>query len=189
MYRKDLRPDIVASFLGEFNAFGPKLTLDQIASKIHISKKTIYRFFEGKDDIYLYICKIASKKLQTALEEIEKGEGTTVEKMAKMIRARSCWAKDIDVSYVRELKEVSPDVYAAFLHLHHIHWESMMVLMNQGKNEGMVKSALDLRLAIRYLEAGLDALLDDDILATTGLTYAQAVDSLSDTFLNGMLNR
>ena len=49
MYRKDLRPEIVDSFIAEFNEFGPKLTLDRVSSRIHISKKTIYRFFRSKD--------------------------------------------------------------------------------------------------------------------------------------------
>ena len=61
MYRKDLRPEIVDSFIAEFNEFGPKLTLDRVSSRIHISKKTIYRFFRSKDEIYSYILKQAAR--------------------------------------------------------------------------------------------------------------------------------
>ena len=50
-----MRPEIVDSFVEEYNLHGPKLTLDSVSARIHISKKTIYRFFRSKDDIYSFI--------------------------------------------------------------------------------------------------------------------------------------
>ena len=45
---RDVKMEIVHSFISEFNKKGHKATLDEVSSNIHISKKTIYKYFSGK---------------------------------------------------------------------------------------------------------------------------------------------
>ena len=50
------KDDIAAVFERHAERFGySKTTLDEVATELHISKKTIYAHFDGKADIYGYI--------------------------------------------------------------------------------------------------------------------------------------
>ena len=50
---ESVKAKIIEAFIMEFNADGTKLNLDNVAKRIHISKKTIYRYFSSKTDIPL----------------------------------------------------------------------------------------------------------------------------------------
>ena len=52
MLDSHLKEQIEAAFIAVFNVKGPKVTLEEVATSIHISKKTIYRFFKSKTEIY-----------------------------------------------------------------------------------------------------------------------------------------
>ena len=68
---RDIKEEIVNSFIAEFNVSGPKLTLDQVTARIHISKKTIYKYFSSKRAIYDIILERTSSYIVEKQKEIQ----------------------------------------------------------------------------------------------------------------------
>ena len=71
---RDIKEEIVNSFIAEFNVSGPKLTLDQVTARIHISKKTIYKDFSSKRAIYDIILERTSSYIVEKQKEIQQDD-------------------------------------------------------------------------------------------------------------------
>ncbi len=48
----ETRIEIMEAVVELFNQKGMKFTMDDISKKLHISKKTIYKEFEDKDELF-----------------------------------------------------------------------------------------------------------------------------------------
>ena len=140
MYRKDLRPEIVDSFIAEFNEFGPKLTLDRVSSRIHISKKTIYRFFRSKDEIYSYILKQAARDVAMGQKAVlEDSSLSPAEKVRRILTVETLWESKIDISKVAELTEEAPGIAKEILEAYHASWGAVRQALNDAKEKGVVR--------------------------------------------------
>ncbi|MDY5440697.1 MAG: TetR/AcrR family transcriptional regulator [Candidatus Enteromonas sp.] len=186
MYRNDLRPTIVTSFIEEFNLHGPKLTLDKVASRIHISKKTIYRFFRSKDDIYAYLLNEACTMIHREQSAIAADPNrSTRQKIIDILTIPSVYETRMDISKLPMLETESPAIFKNFLHAFEISWNDVSSLLLQGQEEGIVKKDINVPLAVGYLEGCLQHLFITPLLKTAKLTYTEAIHQLVDTFLFG----
>ncbi len=188
MYRKDLRPEIVDSFIAEFNEFGPKLTLDRVSSRIHISKKTIYRFFRSKDEIYSYILRLAAGEVAATQKAIAEDPSLTpAEKVRKIMTIKTIWEEKIDLAKVADLAEDSPDVLKAVLEAYHASWDTIRGVLAEAQEKGAIRKETNLELLITYLEASMKSLYSSKVLKEQHLSYTNAISSLASFVLDGIL--
>ena len=61
-----------------------KISMDEIASELKISKKTIYKYFPSKEFIVIAIVEGLMKSIQGKLEEIINSESDSLEKMINL---------------------------------------------------------------------------------------------------------
>jgi TetR/AcrR family transcriptional repressor of mexJK operon len=65
----DRRDEIADEFMKHFHHFGFKKTsVDEVAGQLHISKKTIYEYFESKEDMFKFVITRESKKIGSQME-------------------------------------------------------------------------------------------------------------------------
>lgn len=187
MYREDMRPVIVESFIKEFNKNGPKLNLDDVASSIHMSKKTIYRFFRSKQSIYEYILNDASKQILGAQQRIFAQEGlSTKEKLLQITTIKTTWEDRIDLRHMVELKELEPEVYAHVLEAYDSHWDLILKLFEAGVQDGTLKPGSNPAFLVTLFQTGMVSFYATDILSRGKITYPEAIEMLAKTILEGV---
>ena len=189
MYRKDMTPEIVDSFIQEFNLNGPKLTLDDVSARIHISKKTIYRFFASKNAIYEYIIDAVVSMIREHRKAIfDDASLSTKEKFYAVLAYRTPWEEKIDLSKIPSIKYDSPEVFAKILGAFQDSFVCIAELIEQGKKEGTFKPDLNSGFTLRLLRAAKMSLLQTDTLKESGLTYPEATCRLAEFALAGVTN-
>ena len=81
------KQQIEDAFEKRVNRFGyAKTTLDEIASDLRISKKTLYAHFDGKADIYRHIVERSAMQSRSELSAAVAAMPTFGEKLAGMVR-------------------------------------------------------------------------------------------------------
>lgn len=187
MYREDMRPVIVESFVNEFNKHGPKLNLDDVASAIHMSKKTIYRFFRSKQSIYEYILNDASKQILFAQQSIySHNDLSTKEKLQQIITIHTEWESKIDLSHMFELKSSEPEVFERVMEAFRVHWDAMYSLLEIGQKDGTIKPEVNIRLVLNLFQQGIVSLYSTNVLEMGKLNYSEAIDSIAAIIFNGV---
>ena len=188
MEERNVKQAIVAEFVSQFNAVGPKVTLDSICKPIHISKKTIYKYFPSKTGIYDFILDEATKNVIEGQKAVyENPDLSTKEKLIKILAIRTEWESRIDVSKIFQFETFEPEFYAKFLKAYESNWDYFLSLMDKGKRDGTIKADINPDIVVTLLSSAMVNLYKGDALKRLGIGYAEAIDHIASTVLFGIL--
>jgi AcrR family transcriptional regulator len=186
--REKLRQDIILSTIEVFNDRGVTFTMSDVATNIHISKKTIYKEFDTKEELLDTVVDYIFDNIKAKEEQIMNDKSlSTVDKLRKILGAMPENYRDIDFQNVYPFLEKFPDVYRKMQYRLATGWENTISLIEQGKKEGVVRKNVDIRFIKVMLEASIEKVLSDDMLSRTGINYIDALDQIVDILVNGML--
>ena len=186
--REKLRNDIILSTIEVFNDRGVTFTMSDVATNIHISKKTIYKEFDTKEELLDTVVDYIFDNIKAKEEQIMNDKSlSTVDKLRKILGAMPENYRDIDFQNVYPFLEKFPDVYRKMQYRLATGWENTISLIEQGKKEGVVRKNVDIRFIKVMLEASIEKVLSDDMLSRTGINYIDALDQIVDILVNGML--
>ena len=87
------------------------VTMDDIASEIGISKKTIYKYFSNKDILIENTIELAFSEVQEIIIKIEAQNLNAIEDNFEMKRMFREMFKGADTSPLYQLKKHYPDIY------------------------------------------------------------------------------
>jgi len=182
-----LKGVIIEEFIKQFNEKGPKVTLDSVCKEIHISKKTIYKVFQSKTDIFNCI-------LLDALSAVKEGQKKIYEdaslpfkqKIYDILTIPFPRQDEVDLSKIGEFNSYDPEFYAAVLDAYRPNWGMVESLIEQGKALGEVRQDVDRKLSTLVIMDALMGLFEKDRLKALGLTYSEALGKIVSLVLNGI---
>jgi AcrR family transcriptional regulator len=184
-----LKDSIIDAFIARFNVEGPSLRLSEVASALHISKKTIYKVFPSKASIYDAIIAQATSEINARKEEIIASAEPTAQKLFDLLTIKTSYEGAFNMPRLSELKEGEPAVYANLLKAYEVSWASVVTTLEQGKKEGIIPQDANLSLIVVTLTGAYQALYKDDFLKKNRLSYTDAVVQIAKIVLNGILVR
>ena len=178
---------IVNEFIAQFNVVGPKVTLDSVCKPIHISKKTIYKYFPSKAGIYDFILKDAQAGILSAQRQIFNDPNlSTKEKLEKILSIHIDWEDRIDISKIFQFEESEPEFYQKFIQAYESNWDYFIRLVDEGKQNGTVKGEINGEVVVAVLSAAMTNLYRGNTLDALGISYAEAIDSIAAMILYGI---
>ena len=84
---KEKQNNIIQAAISEFASYGYRgANINQIAQRAQVSVGSLYKYFTGKEDLFLAMVKYGSSILQSTLEEILIGEEDILIKVEKVLR-------------------------------------------------------------------------------------------------------
>ena len=102
---KDIKISILKSTIKVFNKKGLKLTMDDVTDYMGISKKTIYKYFDSKEQIFEQIVDYIFDDIKRREKEIISEEGLSLEaRTRKLLSAFPERFTEIDFTKLGDLK-------------------------------------------------------------------------------------
>lgn len=162
-----------------------KFTMDEIAAELKISKKTIYKYFKGKDDIIVeYFNEIIETDKNDTLQSIKK-DCSLVDKLNSIIYSYHKYKLPINVL---------DEAYKFYYH----EWEKIQKLkdfklnliekiLKEGMEEGILKRDIQLNIISSILESVSNTFLDYKFLNKNDLTIKEAMNQVMTVLLYGIL--
>lgn len=190
MRRISPKDKIVEQFIKDFNIKGPKVTLDNVSKEIHVSKKTIYKYFPTKVDIYLYILYTAREEVKEKQKLIYEDEILSLEdKIRNILVIKTDKEKQIDLSKLQLLCEVEPVFYHELLKSYEIQWKYFRLLVEEAIKKKIMKEDTDVDLLILMLSTSYEALYSNEYLKKKGITYSAAIERIANQLLDGCFTK
>ena len=181
------KEDILNTFIALFNFLGPSLTLSQVSKELHISKKTIYKYFSSKNEIYEAILDNVVEEISVAQKQIYDDPSLSLEKkIYKLLTIETEEEKKINMSKMSALADTEPKFFKRLMDEYEVRWDYFSKLVNEGKQQGIIKKDTNVYLVIRVLESSLQSFYRKDFFKFTGLTYTDAVKQLVNTIIEGI---
>ena len=158
MSDKNLKDDILEATIQAFQKKGLKFTMDDLASLLGISKKTIYTVFPDKNSLVLEMvdyCFASIKESEQRLRQLY------------------------------QLKERYPEVYEKVKSRLETGWESTISLLEQGITEGKIRN-IQIPILKTMMEATLEQFFQRDVLVQNGISYHEALDEVVSILIDGI---
>jgi len=111
-----MREKIISKATGLFLKLGFKnVTMDDIASELCVSKKTIYKYFPGKEILVREITAIIHKAVHENIKAIVAQNFNAIEENFQVRRVFKEMFKAVNSSPIYQLKKMYPNIYSALL--------------------------------------------------------------------------
>ncbi len=164
------------------------VTMDDIASHLAISKKTIYQFFKNKDEL---VTTVSTAHMEMEKSEFEHIEETSDNAIIEIIEVSVCFRnhmKEFNPKLLFELKKYHPVAWAVYtrfkLEFVKGHIERNIV---KGIAEGYYREEIDPEILALHRIEQVEMIFDDRIFPKDKHDFAAVQMQLFDHFIHGLL--
>ncbi|MEG2163403.1 MAG: TetR/AcrR family transcriptional regulator [Bacteroidales bacterium] len=183
----NLQNRIVAKAVTLFCRNGIKsVTMDQVASEIGISKRTLYENFKDKDELCLAVADVINSEHDVqAKEEISKSKNT-LEAMLRIYRRSFKKMQFINRNYFLDMKRYYPDVFNVSQREHEKRQKECALFLERGKEEGMIRKDLKNEVVAALITSQINYLLNSDDIASGKFTFIDVYETVFTNFIRGI---
>jgi AcrR family transcriptional regulator len=166
------------------------VTMDDLARELGISKKTIYRFFNDKDDLIKSIIELKVGMDSAICINCQKQSENSIDELLEVSKL-----------VLEHFNNVNPTVFHDLKKYHSTAWEVMekhkwefvrnMILSNikRGKEEGIYRNELDEEILSNLYVVNIEAIMDTRIFPWPEFKLQDAHIQHLHLFLHGMVSQ
>lgn len=182
----ELRETILEGTIRAFNEKGLKFTMDDVAKKLGMSKKTIYTVFRDKESMFFAMVEYMFGSIKESEQRIMEDESlTTREKIRAILGVMPESYRDVDFRQLYLLKDKYPAIYQQVEMRLETGWETTIALLEQGMEEGVIRK-VHIPLVKMMLEATLEQFFQRDVLIQNKISYLDALDEVVGILMDGI---
>jgi len=184
---QDQKIKILKSTIKVFNIKGLKLTMDDIAEYMGISKKTIYKYYDSKEEIFDQIVDYVFDDIKRGEQEILDEEGLSLEeRVRKLLAAFPERFTEVDFAKLGDLKDKYPKIHKKLKKRLESGWEPTLELLEQGKREGLYREDANFQIFKVMMDASIARFFETDTLKKSKISYVEALNQVVDILLTGI---
>ena len=166
---------------------GCRFTMDELARELGMSKKTIYTFYDKKDELLYDMTAITLDDIRKRQLEIISDKSIPCEKRLKKVFSELPPTEmNMDYSQLIYIHDKYPKVYKHIMKKVDEEWENTTELLYEGMEKGIFKPIDPMLIQISY-QATIERLSYGDELKTMKLSYQEAVERFADLLVEGIM--
>ena len=172
VYRQELRERILNASMEEFRKHGVRaVKMDDIASKLAISKRTLYEIYANKETLLLEGIKLCEERFDIHMGDyVEKGGHNVIETIIEFYKMHIRDSADANPLFYEELHRY-PGVLAFFEDKHKARREKQMQFFQRGVGEGFFRKDVDYGIMSRVAEASMNFVMRTQMYREYKLNY------------------
>ncbi|MGE5677347.1 MAG: TetR/AcrR family transcriptional regulator, partial [Pseudomonadota bacterium] len=125
--------EIVRATIAEFDENGIRFTMDDLAKRMRISKRTLYSHIESKEKLILDIIELNFRSIKEQEKKIMENDGLDImEKLRNVLSIMPFSNVPIDYRRIHEIKEFYPKLYERIEYHLSTEWENTLYLIQEG---------------------------------------------------------
>ena len=183
----ETRERILEATIKVFNRKGLKFTMDDIATELGISKKTIYAVFKDKESMFFSMVDYCFDKINAHKEmTLQDDSLSTVDRIRAVLAMLPDGYRDVDFGKLYVLKDKYPKIYAKVEERLESGWEGILTLINKGIEEGSIRP-VNVYILKTMMEATLEQFFQRDVLVKNEISYNDALNEVVSILVDGIV--
>jgi len=164
-----------------------KISMDEIASGLKVSKKTIYKHFSSKEFIVNAIVEGLMKSLREMLEEIMNSKTDSVEKMIKIYQLIGEFLLTFSNKWINDLRIHQPMLWEKVDEFRTNSFNrSFSSIIEMGISEKLIKD-YPVDLLVMLLTSSLRGIINNEFFLRSRFSYHDAIGTSLEVLFNGIL--
>jgi AcrR family transcriptional regulator len=186
----DIKEKILNIFREQIQIFGIKsITLDMIAKRCGISKKTLYKYFDGKDQIVTEIFDELLEKLNERFVEIDHTADEAMVKIHHIFDAMFELLGSVSIPLLRDVQNDYPDINKKIDNFREKHRELVRRTIDSGIASGSMNGNINPSVAVDIIMSAAQAVLFPGYVISNNLTMQSTIESFKALILDGLALR
>ena len=165
-----------------------KVTLDELASDLGMSKKTMYKFFPSKDDLLKTIVYSMMATISGRVEKIVSSPNPFADKASDLMELIGRQLGTISKQFMIDLQRFSP---ALWNEVEEFRRERILTnfrrIFEQGKEEGAFRKDLDVELFMMVFLSSVQGIVNPRVLAQQAFSTEQALHGIFKIIFEGAM--
>jgi len=187
----EIRERILQTAETLFRKFGIRsVTMDEIASELGISKKTIYQNFEDKDSI---VHEIARLNMMCDIEEserIHKESANPIEQVFREATLLRKQASTINPAVFYDLKKYHPKTWQLFQEYNKVNFlEIVKNNLREGIEQGLYRAEIDIEILARLRLEEVEFAFNKDVFPPEKFNQTEVHTTFIDHYLRGIMTQ
>lgn len=190
MQDQDVKQRIMLETRALFFRYGfSKVTMDEAAEALGMSKKTLYRHFPSKEDLLEEITTAHMEECDSSLKAIcQRQDIPPLEKLKLVMTYITNIFSQMSDSLMHDLRRHAPEIWKRVEDHRQKHIESDFgSLIKEGRQKGMFRKDVDERLFIMIYSGVVRDILNPEVLSGLPLKPSQVYDAICKVLFEGLL--
>lgn len=162
------------------------VTMNTIAGKVGISKRTLYETFEDKDSLLIACILYMGEEDDKRYRELIQGCSNSIEILLVVYKDVLEKMRYTNRNYFSDLKRYHPAVMEYFSNQRNHRNEHMIRLLKNGIQEGCVRADLKVEIVTLLLNAQFELLMNSDGMITMHYSFMEVFDTIFMNFVRGI---
>jgi len=126
------------------------VTMDDIARHLGMSKKTIYQFFQDKNELVIALVKKKLKKDEDQMSDIIGRSGNVIEEMINMMKCSEEIFSRINPIVIHDMQKYHPEAWMQFQNFKSgVLVHTLQELLTKGIKQGYIRPDIDVKIIAR----------------------------------------
>lgn len=184
----ELMDRIFYGCMEELKENGVKFTMDSLAKRLGISKRTLYETVPSKNDV---IRLVIDRTFQDVKEQqrkiLEDTTLSTVDKLKKLFVVVPSYVNVLDYRRMNELKTAYPALFTIIQDKIESDWEPTLAILEKAMDEGILRRTNLVIVKLLLCEV-YERLINGDVLIDNNISYEEAMKEMIQIILRGLLS-
>lgn len=165
------------------------LTMDDVASELGISKKTLYQVVENKDDLIKKVIEMHLEEDRACHLEIEQAAVDAVDEMLLTEKFVLSQVREISPAAVHDLQKYHREAWDLMHQFHQTHaLNSIRRNLEWGRREGFYHTDFDIEIVARLHVANINACLNEALFPHSQFRLEDIVSQSTHFFLRSIFS-
>lgn len=186
---RDVRDRIIQLATSKFLHFGfSKVSMDEIASELAISKRTLYTHFESKETLLQVVVECifeASERVSEAI--LEQDDLSVLEKLEALIE-HSVWSTErFSTHFIEDIYRHSAKTWQLMLERAALRGDRFRMMCSKSRERGIFRSDINEEVVFQVMTSAYSLFLQPEKMKLIGLPPREILENLHRIFFEGLL--
>ena len=183
----ELQLRIIEQATPMFLHYGIKaVTMDMIAARLGMSKRTLYENFKEKNELLLACLEKAEDDRNMRLKNYYAQRQNVIELLLNVHEDILRFMRNASPAYFIDMERYYPKVYDRYEREKEIHKRAIVDLLREGIGEGMIRDDINLEIVGTLLSLQFELLKNSDQIFKSKYTFTEIFETIFKSFIRGI---
>jgi len=164
-----------------------KTTMDDVASELGMSKKTIYKFFPSKDDLVMAIAKHFMNRMKSKIVPALNSDKNAIEKLAELINILATASDKVSPKRMDEIRKYFPNLWNEIDSFRtKMMFGNITKVIDQGRKEGLFID-YPTTIIMNILVASIRNIVNPDFILNNNFSIIEAARYAFKIIIGGIV--
>ncbi|MEG8946525.1 TetR/AcrR family transcriptional regulator [Rosettibacter firmus] len=165
-----------------------KITMDEFASSLKMSKKTIYKYFPSKEDLVKATAHSFMQKIKSEIESVVNSKHHSIEKIVAIVNIiKNIGLHKMSEKWLEDLRHHQPSLWKEINSFRtKMINKNISIIFHQGVKEGYIIDVPH-QIIINIFMSSVQSIVNPDFIMNNNFSISEAIDSTLKILINGIL--